>query len=60
MKTIKAADLFAGAGGTSQGLKEACRQLGRKLELELAVITPAEVLERYRALMAEKEARQAV
>jgi hypothetical protein len=33
MKTIVAADLFAGAGGTSVALKQACEQLGRKVQL---------------------------
>lgn len=32
-KTIKAADLFCGAGGTSRGLLEACRQMGFELDL---------------------------
>jgi DNA (cytosine-5)-methyltransferase 1 len=30
---IKAADLFCGAGGTSKGLLEACRQMGFELDL---------------------------
>ena len=33
MKTIRAADLFCGAGGTSTGLVEACTELGFKTEL---------------------------
>lgn len=33
MKTIHAADLFCGAGGTSTGLSEACRGRGFKLDL---------------------------
>ena len=33
MKTIRAADLFCGAGGTSSGLKKACEALGYKLDL---------------------------
>lgn len=33
MKTIKAADLFCGAGGTSTGLAYACEDIGAKLEL---------------------------
>jgi DNA (cytosine-5)-methyltransferase 1 len=32
-RTIKAADLFCGAGGTSTGLIEACTELGYKVEL---------------------------
>lgn len=32
-KTIKAADLFAGAGGASTGLSRACEQSGRRLDL---------------------------
>lgn len=33
MKTIYAVDLFCGAGGTSEGLKQACQAKGYKLEL---------------------------
>lgn len=33
MRTIRAADLFCGAGGTSTGLIEACRDLGFEAEL---------------------------
>ena len=33
METITAADLFCGAGGTSNGLWQACQELGAKLEL---------------------------
>ena len=33
MKTIKAADLFCGAGGTSTGLVFACEEIGAKLDL---------------------------
>lgn len=33
MKTIEAADLFAGAGGTSTGLVRACQKTGRKVNL---------------------------
>lgn len=33
MRSIKAADLFCGAGGTSTGLLQACEASGRKLEL---------------------------
>ncbi len=32
-KTIQAADLFCGAGGTSRGLRRACERLGHRLEL---------------------------
>ena len=32
-KTITAADLFCGAGGTSTGLREACQRLNYKLRL---------------------------
>jgi DNA (cytosine-5)-methyltransferase 1 len=32
-RTIRAADLFCGAGGTSTGLKQACAKLGYALEL---------------------------
>lgn len=32
-KTIKAADLFCGAGGTSKGLLEACKRMGFELDL---------------------------
>lgn len=32
-RTIKAADLFCGAGGTSTGLAHACEELGLKLQL---------------------------
>ncbi len=32
-KTIRAADLFCGAGGTSSGLLDACTDLGVKLSL---------------------------
>lgn len=32
-KTIRAADLFCGAGGTSSGLLDACQDLGLKLDL---------------------------
>jgi len=32
-KTIRAADLFCGAGGTSSGLKKACDELGYELQL---------------------------
>lgn len=32
-RTIKAADLFCGAGGTSTGLAQACEELGLKLQL---------------------------
>ena len=31
--TIRAADLFCGAGGTSKGLRLACNRLGRRLDL---------------------------
>lgn len=31
--TIRGADLFCGAGGTSAGLLDACNELGRKLKL---------------------------
>jgi site-specific DNA-cytosine methylase len=37
MRTVKAADLFCGGGGTSSGLWQACQALGAKLEL-LAII----------------------
>lgn len=33
MKTIRAVDLFAGAGGTSTGLAMACKELGLNVEL---------------------------
>jgi DNA (cytosine-5)-methyltransferase 1 len=33
LKTIRAADLFCGAGGTSEGAREACVELGYSLEL---------------------------
>lgn len=33
MRTIRAADLFCGAGGTSTGLRRACETLGYKLDL---------------------------
>lgn len=33
MRTIRAVDLFCGAGGTSSGLLAACEQLGAKLDL---------------------------
>lgn len=33
MKTIRAADLFCGAGGTSSGLLDACNILGHRLDL---------------------------
>lgn len=33
MKTIRAADLFCGAGGTSSGLLDACADMGRRLNL---------------------------
>ncbi len=33
MKTIKAVDLFCGAGGTSTGLLQAAEQIGKKVEL---------------------------
>lgn len=33
MKTLRAVDLFCGAGGTSTGLIQACADLGRKLDL---------------------------
>jgi DNA (cytosine-5)-methyltransferase 1 len=32
-KRILAADLFCGAGGTSKGLLEACKQMGFELDL---------------------------
>ena len=32
-KTIRAADLFCGAGGTSKGLRQACERLGHRLDL---------------------------
>lgn len=32
-RPVRAADLFCGAGGTSNGLRRACRQLGRELKL---------------------------
>lgn len=32
-RTIKAVDLFAGAGGASTGLVRACKELGLKLDL---------------------------
>ena len=32
-RTVRAADLFCGAGGTSKGLRLACERLGRPLEL---------------------------
>ena len=33
MKTVRAADLFCGAGGTSTGLLRAVERLGRRVEL---------------------------
>lgn len=33
MRTIHAADLFCGAGGTSTGVAQACRNLGYGLDL---------------------------
>ena len=33
MRTVRAADLFCGGGGTSTGLWQACQELGAKLEL---------------------------
>ncbi len=44
-KRIKAADLFCGAGGTSSGLRDACAEMGLKLDLvainhwEIAIAT---------------------
>ncbi len=45
VKHVKAADLFCGAGGTSSGLRDACAELGLKLDLvainhwEIAIAT---------------------
>lgn len=33
MKTVTSVDLFCGAGGTSTGLAEACKELGAPVEL---------------------------
>lgn len=46
---VRAADLFCGSGGLTQGLKFACRSIGLDLDIALACDADIEALEIYQA-----------
>ena len=59
MRTVLAADLFCGAGGTSSGLLDACRDLGRTVDLlainhwDVAIATHQKNLPGVRHMLAD-------